>query len=358
MENRKIIHIDMDAFYASVEQLDFPEYRNKPIAVGGNSERGVIAAASYEARKYGVKSAMSSKMAAKRCSELIFVKPRFERYAEISKEIRNIFKRYTDLIEPLSLDEAFLDVTENKFKLTSATYIAQSIKNDIKNELNLIASAGVSYNKFLAKMASDEDKPDGLFIIEPKDALAYLDKLPINRFFGIGKVTATKMLELGIANGKQLRKLNKEFLMQQFGKSGAFFYNITRGIDNRKVENSRERKSIAVENTFFTDIYEKNDLLIQIDKISNSLWNRYEKYNKSAKTLSLKLKYNDFTIESKSKTLISGFKLKEEVILECNKLLINILPLKKPIRLLGFQLSNFITIEKGIFVQSEIRFPF
>jgi DNA polymerase IV len=357
MNLRKIIHIDMDAFYASVEQLDFPELRNKPIAVGGNAERGVISAASYEARKFGVKSAMSSKMAAKRCPDLIFVKPRFARYSEISKEIRKIFQRYTDLIEPLSLDEAFLDVTENKFCQSSATYIAQSIKNDIKNELNLIASAGVSYNKFLAKIASDEDKPDGLFIIEPKDAISFLDKLPIQRFFGIGKVTADKMLEIGVVNGKLLRNLSKEFLTQQFGKAGNYYYNICRGIDNRMVESLRERKSIAVENTFFTDIYQKEAVFEVADKIIQSLWERYHKQDKKAKTLSLKLKFNDFTISSKSKTQINGLSAYSQLKELSNKLVMSALPLKRPIRLLGFQLSNFIEEnEKNYFFQSKFEF--
>lgn len=358
MELRKIIHIDMDAFYASVEQLDFPEYRDKPIAVGGNADRGVIAAASYEARKFGVKSAMSSKIAAKRCPDLIFVRPRFARYSEISKEIRKIFQRYTDMIEPLSLDEAFLDVTENKLNQKSATFIAQSIKNDIKNELNLIASAGVSYNKFLAKMASDEDKPDGLFVIEPKDALTFLNTLPISRFFGIGKVTADKMMELGVVNGKILRTLSKEFLIQQFGKSGAYYYNICRGIDHRSVQSYRERKSIACESTFFDDIHKKEEVLKKAQKIAEELWTRYEKFNKPAKTLSLKLKYFDFTISSKSMTEVKGFISKEEVLQACEKLILASLPLQKPIRLLGYQLSNFLNEEekKIEFYQTKMEF--
>lgn len=345
MENRKIIHVDMDAFYASVEQLDFPEFRGKPLAVGGNAERGVIAAASYEARKFGVKSAMSSRMAAKLCPQLIFARPRFERYKEISNEIHRIFHRYTDLIEPLSLDEAFLDVTENKIAQSSATFVAQAIKNDIRNELGLVASAGVSYNKFLAKMASDQDKPDGLYIIEPKDAQAFIDKLPIGRFFGIGKVTADKMMELGVVNGKQLRKLSLEFLSTQFGKSGRFFYNIARGIDNRAVDTDRERKSIAVENTFERDLSAWNDIEAEATQIATALWKRYAKYPQRAKTLSLKLKYNDFTISSKSNTKEHGIQSEIDLLQACRQLVDLVYPLPKPIRLLGFQLSNFLTEE-------------
>lgn len=341
MELRKIIHIDMDAFFASVEQLDNPELRGKPVAVGGNAERGVIAAASYEARKFGVKSAMSSKIAAKKCPKLIFVKPRFERYKEISNAIHEIFSRYTDEIEPLSLDEAFLDVTFNKIDLKSATFIAQAIKNDIKNELNLIASAGVSYNKFLAKMASDQDKPDGLFIIRPKEGIDFINTLPIERFHGVGKVTALKMNELGITNGKELRKLSAEFLMEHFGKTGIYFYNIARGIDDRKVESVRERKSIAVENTFETDIFDSTKFRAQAENILDKLWLRYQKFGQSGKTLSIKLKFNDFTQITRSNTKNNRF-IDKDSLEEVGKLLIEqVLPLPKPIRLIGFQISGF-----------------
>jgi DNA polymerase-4 len=341
MENRKIIHVDMDAFYASVEQLDFPEYRNKPLAVGGNAERGVIAAASYEARNYGVKSVMSSKIAAKMCPELIFAKPRFERYKEISREIRKIFERYTDLVEPLSLDEAFLDVTENKMNIKAATYIAQAIKNDIKSELNLIASAGVSYNKFLAKLASDQEKPDGLFVIKPNEALEYIHKLPIHRFFGIGKVTADKMYELGIPSGKQLAEQSLEFLTKNFGKSGAYFYNIARGLDFRPVESNRERKSLAVENTFEKDIFDRYSFEQEAVKIIEKLWTRNIIFNEFGRTLNLKIKFNDFSINSKSITLEEKIDDFEILKLESEKLIDTIFPLKRPIRLLGFSISGF-----------------
>jgi DNA polymerase-4 len=357
LNQRKIIHIDMDAFFASVEQLDFPEYRNKPLAVGGNAERGVIAAASYEARKYNVKSAMSSKVAAKLCPDLIFARPRFERYKEISQEIHKIFRRYTDKIEPLSLDEAFLDVTENKIGSTSATLIAQSIKNDIKSELNLIASAGVSYNKFLAKMASDQEKPNGLFVIEPKDALEFIHKLSIQRFFGVGKVTADKMMELGIPNGKQLKKKSLEFLTSHFGKSGKYFYNIARGIDNREIQSSSERKSIAVEHTIFDEIFDQTSVQNEATKLTESLWKRYFKSEKKARTLTLKLKYNDFTINTKSHTFEENFTNIDQLHQATNTLVDSVLPLKKPIRLIGFQLSNFSKEEiKITYHQTKLEF--
>ncbi len=356
MELRKIIHIDMDAFFASVEQLDNPDLRGKPVAVGGNAERGVIAAASYEARKFGVKSAMSSKIAAKKCPQLIFVRPRFERYKEISNSIHEIFSRYTDEIEPLSLDEAFLDVTFNKIDLNSATFIAQSIKNDIRNELNLIASAGVSYNKFLAKMASDQDKPDGLYIIRPKEGINFINTLPIERFFGVGKVTALKMHELGITNGKTLRNFSLEFLIDHFGKSGKYFYNIARGIDNRNVESERERKSIAVESTFEIDIFDSTKFRMQADVILERLWTRYQKFGQSGKTLSIKLKYNDFTQITRSTTKNNRFISKNSVE-ETGKLLMEqVLPLSKPIRLIGFQISGFQQEAEEIATQMTLDF--
>jgi DNA polymerase-4 len=342
MALRKIIHVDMDAFYASVEQLDFPELRGKPVAVGGNAERGVVAAASYEARKFGVKSAMSSKLAARKCPGLIFVRPRFDRYKEISKSIHEIFSRYTDLIEPLSLDEAFLDVTFNKINLSSATFIAQSIRNDIRNELNLIASAGVSYNKFLAKMASDQDKPNGLFVIRPKDAIAFIDTLTIERFFGVGKVTADKMRELGITNGRELRTLSLEFLTSHFGKSGAYFYNIAQGTDNRTVEPERERKSLGIENTFDTDISDTNRFRNEASAMLQQLWQRYQRHGLQGKTLSIKLKYNDFVQITRAQTKASGLATFEVIEALGNQLVEQLLPLEKPVRLIGFQVSGFL----------------
>lgn len=351
---RKIIHIDMDAFYASVEQLDNPELVGKPVAVGGSEDRGVVSAASYEARKYGVRSAMSGKMAAKLCPDLIFVKPRFYRYKEISIAIHEIFRRYTDLIEPLSLDEAFLDVTENKLQLPSATFLAQSIKTDIKSELGLIASAGVSYSKFLAKLASDQDKPNGLFVITPEDAQAFIDALPVERFFGVGKVTADKLHELQIYKGKDLKRFSKEQLTQHFGKAGNFLYDICRGIDQRPVVADRERKSLAAENTFSHDVFDVNGFLDESEKIQETLWKRYERYERKGRTLTMKVKYADFTVRSRSKTtgeMISSLELLKTFAAELEQ---QFLPLEKAVRLIGFQISGF-SEESEQFVQLSFK---
>jgi len=339
---RKIIHIDMDAFYASVEQLDNPDLIGKPIAVGGTRERGVIAAASYEARKFGVKSAMNSQTAVKLCPELIFVKPNFARYKEISQHIHTIFHRYTDVIEPLALDEAFLDVTDNKLQMNSATFIAQSIKTDIKTELGLVASAGVSYSKFLAKLASDQDKPNGLFVITPEEAQAYVNELPIERFFGVGKVTADRMHELQIYKGKDLKGFSLEQLTQHFGKAGKFLFDICRGIDNRPVVPDRERKSIAAETTLHADIFDTNGFLDLSERMLNAVWERYQRFGKLAKSLTLKVKYNDFTVRNRSKTLPEGIKTIEQLKLIADELTVQFTPLELPIRLLGFQISGFI----------------
>jgi DNA polymerase-4 len=338
---RKIIHIDMDAFYASVEQLDNPDLIGKPVAVGGTRERGVIAAASYEARKFGVKSAMNSQTAVKLCPELIFVKPNFARYKEISNHIHTIFHRYTDMIEPLALDEAFLDVTENKQQMASATFIAQAIKTDIKTELGLVASAGVSYSKFLAKLASDQDKPNGLFVITPEEAQAYVNELPIERFFGVGKVTADRMHELQIYKGKDLKGFSLEQLTQHFGKAGKFLFDICRGIDNRPVVPDRERKSIAAETTLHADIFDTNRFLDLSERMLNSVWERYQRFGKLGKSLTLKVKYNDFTVRNRSKTLPEGIKTMEQLKLLADELTIQFTPLERPIRLLGFQISGF-----------------
>lgn len=339
---RKIIHIDMDAFYASVEQLDNPDLIGKPIAVGGTRERGVIAAASYEARKFGVKSAMNSQTAVKLCPELIFVKPNFARYKEISQRIHTIFHRYTDVIEPLALDEAFLDVTDNKLQMNSATFIAQSIKTDIKTELGLVASAGVSYSKFLAKLASEQDKPNGLFVITPEEAQAYVNELPIERFFGVGKVTADRMHELQIYKGKDLKGFSLEQLTQHFGKAGKFLFDICRGIDNRPVVPDRERKSIAAETTLHADIFDTNGFLDLSERMLNAVWERYQRFGKLGKSLTLKVKYNDFTVRNRSKTLPEGIKTIEQLKLIADELTVQFTPLELPIRLLGFQISGFI----------------
>jgi DNA polymerase-4 len=339
---RKIIHIDMDAFYASVEQLDNPDLLGKPVAVGGTRERGVIAAASYEARKFGVKSAMNSQTAVKLCPDLIFVKPNFARYKEISQHIHTIFHRYTDLIEPLALDEAFLDVTDNKLQMNSATFIAQSIKTDIKTELGLVASAGVSYSKFLAKLASDQDKPNGLFVITPEEAQAYVNELPIERFFGVGKVTADRMHELQIYKGKDLKGFSLEQLTQHFGKAGKFLFDICRGIDNRPVVPDRERKSIAAETTLHNDIFDTNGFLDLSERMLQSVWERYQRSGKLGKSLTLKVKYSDFSVRNRSKTLPEGIKTIEQLKLLADELTVQFTPLELPIRLLGYQISGFI----------------
>ncbi|GEO22310.1 DNA polymerase IV [Cyclobacterium qasimii] len=343
MENyRKIIHVDMDAFFASVEQLDHPEYKNKPLAVGGNKERGVVAAASYEARKFGVRSAMSSKLAALKCPNLIFVPPRFERYKEISQVIRKIFLSYTDLVEPLSLDEAFLDVTINHFGLPSATLIAKEIRQKIKEETGLNASAGISYNKFLAKIASDLNKPNGQALITPEKAEAFLEKLPIEKFFGIGKVMAKKMNGFGIYYGYDLKQYSLPFLTSRFGKSGLHFYQIVRGIHESEVKPNRIRKSLGVEHTFEKDLIATSEIKATLkDKLLPEFYRRLEGNSAYGRTLTLKIKYNDFTLHTRSKTLLSPILISsmENIVNE----LLDQEPLILPIRLLGVSLSNLIS---------------
>jgi len=337
---RKIIHIDMDAFYASIEQRDNPSYRKKPLAVGSKSERGVIAAASYEARKYGVRSAMSSVVAIKKCPELLFVPPRISYYKEVSKKIMTIFQEYTDCIEPLSLDEAFLDVTENKKDIPSATIIAQAIKKQIKEELSLVASAGVSYNKFLAKVASDVNKPDGLFVIPPKDAIGFIERLPIERFFGVGKVGAKKMHSLGIRNGKDLKEKELLFLINNFGKAGKYFYDISRGIDERPVVVNRQRKSIGAERTFSKDVIHIQDVFEKLEDVLNEAFARMQKANKYGKTITIKIKYHDFEQITRSKSFqnpISDIELLKQAVIQILK---QIDSWEKPIRLIGITASN------------------
>ncbi len=330
----------MDAFFASVEQRDFPEFRGKPLAVGGNRERGVVAAASYEARKYGVKSAMSSKMAYIKCPDIIFTKPRFEVYKEVSMQIREIFKSYTDLVEPLSLDEAYLDVTEHKKGPSSATLIAKEIKAAIKSETGLSASAGISVNKFLAKVASDMDKPDGLYVILPDQVMPFIEKLPIEKFFGVGKVTAKKMHQLGIRNGKDLQSFTKIQLNEIFGKSGSYFYNISRGIDNRPVQANRLRKSVGAERTFEQDLMLKDEMLEVLNKLAEQLEGRMLNAKAKGKTLTLKIKYSDFKVITRSKTLNTSISLKSEIIQTANEIFNAVESHPKGIRLLGLSISN------------------
>lgn len=332
----------MDAFYASVEQLDNPELIGKPVAVGGNSQRGVVAAASYEARKYGVKSAMPSAKAAKQCPHLIFVQPRFHRYKELSAQIKEVFFEYTDLVEPLSLDEAYLDVTENKIGLNSATLIAKEIKQKVKERTGLIASAGISYNKFLAKTASDMDKPDGLYVILPVDAEEFVAKLPVHRFHGIGKVTAEKMVMAGIFTGKDLRKKSLEDLKLRYGKSGQYYYNICRAIDPRKVQPTRDTKSVSAERTFEDNIYEWEDVIEEIERIAHISFERYKKSKaEDGHTITIKIKYADFQQITRSKTEDQAINEEEVYVQVAKSLFTEQLLNEEGIRLIGVGISNF-----------------
>ncbi|CAM1334424.1 DNA polymerase IV [Tenacibaculum aestuariivivum] len=353
---RKIIHIDMDAFYASVEQLDNPFLKNKAVAVGGNEIRGVVSAASYEARKFGVKSAMSGKLAKQKCPHLIFVPPRFERYKEISLKLKAIFFEYTDLVEPLSLDEAYLDVTENKKNNLSASLIAQEIRQRIWDELELRASAGISINKFVAKIASDINKPNGQKTITPTEVIPFLEQLSINKFYGVGKVTATKMHNLGIFTGSDLKNKTAKELTLLFGKSGLHYYNIVRGIHNAKVKPNRIRKSIAAETTFNENLASEIFMLKHLDKISNELEQRMKKVNVKGKTITLKIKYSDFTQQTRSKT-INYYIDKKEIFYPIIKELLYQESLKNSVRLLGISFSNLNLIKKDpIWVQLKFKF--
>lgn len=299
---RKIIHIDMDAFYASIEQRDNEDYRGKPLAVGYSGPRGVVAAASYEARKYGVKSAISSKMAVQKCPHLIFVPARFEVYNEVSQQINDIFLEYTDMVEPLSLDEAFLDVTHNHKNISSATQIAQEIKKKILERTQLTASAGVSYNKFLAKIASDYNKPNGLFLIRPKDGERFVETLEIERFFGVGKVTAKRMHQLGIKTGMDLKKFTEQELVGYFGKVGHIYYLNARAIDDRPVEADRMTKSVGAEITFEQDIDTIPELQKEMNEVAKDVIDRITKHEFKGRTVTLKIKYADFKTITRSKT--------------------------------------------------------
>lgn len=340
---RKIIHIDMDAFYASVEQRDNPDWKGKPIAVGGGPEGrgGVVATCSYEARKFGVRSAMSSKMAKQLCPSLIFVYPRFEVYKEVSQHIREIFHRYTDLIEPLSLDEAYLDVTTDKQGIGSAIEVAKLIKKAINDELHLTASAGVSVNKFVAKIASDMKKPDGLTFIGPSKVAAFMEKLPVDKFFGVGKVTAEKMRKLGFHTGADLKRLTEAEMTSLFGKPGKFYFNIVRGIDNREVQPSRERKSVGAEDTFPHDLTRWEEMQQELEKIGVVLYKRLKKSNLFGRTVTLKIKYHDFKMITRSKSFNEPVTHWETLIQTAVELLEATEPTKHKIRLLGLSVSNF-----------------
>ena len=331
----------MDAFYASIEQRDNPEYRGKPIAVGYGEKRGVVAAASYEARKYGVYSAMPSVIALRKCPHLIFAPPRFDVYRSVSNQIMQIFQEYTSMVEPLSLDEAFLDVTINNKGSRSATLIAKEIKQKIYNRTHLTASAGVSYNKFLAKIASDYQKPNGIFVIEPSKAESFVEKLHVNKFFGVGKVTARRMDELGIKTGYDLKQWSEIDLAREFGKAGISYYNFARGIDNREVESERVRKSLGAEVTFLDDLDEIVDILGALDQIAHEVKRRAEKRKIMAKSVTLKIKYADFTVITRSKT-VQNFVNSYERLFEIGKELLFLVDDidEKKIRLIGLTLKK------------------
>jgi DNA polymerase-4 len=337
---RKIIHIDMDAFYASVEQRDHPELRGKPIAVGGSRERGVVAAASYEARKFGVRSAMPSITAKRMCPELIFVKPRFDMYKAVSLQIRAIFAEHTPLIEPLSLDEAYLDVTENLQGIASATEIAQAIRARIRAETSLTASAGVSYNKFLAKLASDYRKPDGLFVITPRMGPAFVEDLPVGRFHGIGPATTARMNGHGIRTGADLRAQRLDFLQRHFGKSGAYYYWISRGVDERQVRADRVRKSVGAENTFMTDLADIGEARAALAPIIEKVWRYCETSGTRGRTVTLKVKYADFQQVTRRRTGEAAVASQAELERFSHALLEPIFPVRLGIRLLGVTLSS------------------
>lgn len=340
---RKIIHVDMDAFYASVEQRDFPEYRGKPLVVGGQPDsRGVVATASYEARQYGIRSAMPCSQAYRLCPQAIFVFPRFDVYKAVSRQIREVFARYTDIIEPLSLDEAFLDVTEDKLGIGSAMEIAQQIKAAIRDELGLTASAGVSVNKFVAKIASDMDKPDGLTFIGPSKIESFMESLPVEKFFGVGKVTASKMKQLQIYTGADLKRYAEADLVRLFGKSGRFFYRVVRGIDHRPVQPHRTIKSLAVEDTFSTDLYALGAMAVELGRIAEKLAGRMAQRNLLPKTLTLKVKYTDFSQKTRSLSREAGYPDLENILATGEQLLKQAMQdEERGVRLLGLSVSNF-----------------
>lgn len=340
---RKIIHIDMDAFYASVEQRDFPQYRRKPIAVGGSPQGrgGVVATCSYEARAFGVRSAMSSKVAVRLCKDLIFVYPRFEVYKQVSQQIRAIFYRYTDLVEPLSLDEAYLDVTTDHLGIGSALEIARQIKKAIRDELQLTASAGISVNKFAAKVASDLHKPDGFTFIGPSRLEKFMEQLAVEKFFGVGKVTAARMKKMGLHTGADLKRLTEAELIQHFGKVGRFYYRIVRGLDDREVRTERTAKSIGAEDTFPFDLTERVQLHHELEKIALHVQSRLARHQQQGRTITVKVKYHDFRQITRSHSLPEVTRDLEVIENTAKKLLDESFIPGQQVRLLGISVSNF-----------------
>ncbi len=351
--HRKIIHIDMDAFYASVEQRDNPELRGKPVAVGGSAERGVVAAASYEAREFGVRSAMPSVTAKRQCPDLIFIKPRFEVYKAISRQIREIFAEHTPIIEPLSLDEAYLDVTENLQGIPLARDIALLIREKIKTETGLNASAGISYNKFLAKLASDHRKPNGQFVISPEMGPAFVEALPVGKFHGIGPATSAKMHALGIFTGLDMRNQTLEFLNANFGKSAAYYYWISRGVDERPVRANRIRKSVGAENTFSTDLTEFDAMAAELEPLIDKVWRHCDSTGSRGRTVTLKVKFADFEIIMRSRSVSSPVAGRHDLADLAINLLRDNMPLPKPVRLLGVSLSS---LQGAVDVEPQLDF--
>lgn len=355
-DESKIIHIDMDAFFASIEQRDKPELQGKPIAVGGDGTRGVVSTASYEARKYGIHSAMSMAKAKKLCPQLIVVSSDHTRYRNVSLQVHDIFSKYTDIIEPLSIDEAFLDVTNNTQSI-SAEEIAIKIKKEIRENLNLTASAGVSYNKFLAKIASDYNKPDGLFVITEKESMDFIAMLPVEKFWGIGPKTASVMHQMGIFSGLQLRQCSLNHLVDVFGKMGTVYYNFARGIDTRKVEPMRQRKSVGCEQTFINDITKKSAILIELYHIVVELVGRLNKNHFNGCTLTLKVKFFDFTQVTRSVTKTKALKTKNDILPLAKELMLQTEFTSKAVRLIGLSVSNPSETSKyGDWVEGDLDF--
>jgi DNA polymerase-4 len=342
---RKIIHVDMDAFYASVEQRDNPDLRGKPVAVGGSRERGVVAAASYEARKFGVRSAMPSVTAKRQCPDLIFVKPRFEIYKGVSQQIREIFAEHTPIIEPLSLDEAYLDVTENLQGIPLARDVALAIRARIKEVTGLNASAGISYNKFLAKLASDHRKPNGQYVITPEMGPAFVEGLPVGKFHGIGPATSAKMNSLGLYTGLDMRNQSLEFMQANFGKAGNYYYWISRGVDNREVRADRIRKSVGAENTFFSDLAEFEAMVSELQPLIEKVWRHCEDKGTRGRTVTLKVKFADFELISRSRTVAGTIESNSDLANVAAELLKALFPMKKAVRLLGVSVSGFVEEE-------------